>query len=399
MGVPFADVKPETRGYSQSQDPRGSWRSWSPSMKSGVALVAENLALAAVYVGCGKFGLSLAFVNASASAVWPPTGIALAALLVRGYRLWPAVFLGAFLVNLTTQGSLATTLGIAGGNTCEALVGAWLVCRFANGCQALERTRTFFRFVVLAGLVSTTISATVGVTSLCLGGFARWNQYHAIWLTWWLGDVTSDLLIAPLLLIWVVQGLPQVRLRQSLEAAGLLMTVVLLGRVLFLRDYAPGEAHHPMTYLALPPLLWAAFRFGERGAVTAAFVTAGIAIWGTQRGWGPFTGTDPNTSLLFLQAFLGTAALTAITLALAVSERKTIEEQHHRSQERLAVVIEGSSDGIWDWDLTTDEVYFSPRWKSMLGYAEDEVDNRFSAWERLLHPADRKRPWPASRPI
>src|SRR6266478_8578683 len=110
-------------------------------MKSRISFLAETLALALVYFACGKFGLSLASVNASATAVWPPSGVALAALLIRGQRLWPGVFLGAFLVNITTQGSALTTLGIAAGNTLEAVLGAWLVARFASGLGVFDRAR------------------------------------------------------------------------------------------------------------------------------------------------------------------------------------------------------------------------------------------------------------------
>src|SRR5437016_14452187 len=125
---------------------------------------ASILALAAVYFCAGKFGLSLALVNPSASAVWPPTGLALAATLLWGYRLWPGIFLGAFLVNSTTPGNPATDLGIALGNTTEALLGAWLVNRFARGARAFDRARDIFKFVLLAAMVSTAVSASVGVT-------------------------------------------------------------------------------------------------------------------------------------------------------------------------------------------------------------------------------------------
>jgi PAS domain S-box-containing protein len=511
------DEQPGATEHLLAEDQRGFLRSCSPALRSGIAVLAGNLALTAVYVACGKFGLSLAFVHASASAVWPPTGVALAALLVWGYRLWPGVFLGAFLVNVTTQGSVVTSLGIAGGNTCEALVGAWLVCRFAAGLKAFERTGTFFRFVLFAGVVSTTLSPAIGVTSLCLGGFAPWSQYRAIWETWWLGDMVSNLILAPLLLIWLTRGFARLNLRQWLEAASLVVTVVLVGGVLFLAGNSSRAVwNYPLTYLAVPPLLWAAFRFGQRGAVTAAFVMDAIALWGTTRGWNRFAGPDPNTSLLFLQAFAGTASLTAVALASAVAERKAVEEQHRlsnvrlqaildnspavihvkdtqgryilvnrrfgqlaglgrvdivgksphdlfppaaanafqehdrtvlgtlaplefeetlprdgeprtyisvkfplldgtgvpyavcgiltditerkraelalrQSEERLALVIQGSSDGVWDWDLRTNAAYFSARWKTMLGYTEHEVENHFSAWERLLHPADRER--------
>ena len=145
--------------------------------------------LAVVYFAAGKFGLSLAFINASASAVWPGTALGLAGLLLFGLRLWPGIFIGAFLLNIVTQGSVWTTLGVASGNTLEAIAGAWLVSRFANGRRAFETARGALRFLLLGGLVSTLISATAGVTSLGLGGFVPWKQYGAVWLTWWLGDV------------------------------------------------------------------------------------------------------------------------------------------------------------------------------------------------------------------
>jgi integral membrane sensor domain MASE1 len=140
-------------------------------------------ALAAVYFLAGKLGLKLAFVNASVTAVWPCTGIALAAFLVLGYRVWPAILTGAFLVNLTTAGSVATSIGIAVGNTLEGVVGCYLVTRFAGGQHAFERAQDIFKFGCLAGIVSTTVSATIGVTSLALGGFADWKMYGPIWCT------------------------------------------------------------------------------------------------------------------------------------------------------------------------------------------------------------------------
>ncbi|MGH7455162.1 MAG: MASE1 domain-containing protein, partial [bacterium] len=159
--------------------------------------------LAAIYFAAGKLGLKLAFVHASATAVWPPTGITMAAFLLLGYRVWPGIFLGAFLVNMTTAGSVATSIGIATGNTLEGLVGAYLVNRFAHGRNVFDRPLDIFKFTVFAGIVSTAVSATFGVTSLCLGSFANWANYASIWLTWWLGDAMGDLVVAPLLILWI----------------------------------------------------------------------------------------------------------------------------------------------------------------------------------------------------
>src|SRR2546425_807175 len=280
---------------------------------------ASILAFAAVYFCAGKFGLSLALVNPSASAVWPPAGLALAATLLWGYRLWPGIFLGAFLANFATPGNAATDFGIALGNTIEALLGAWLVNRFAHGAKAFERAPDIFKFVLLAAIVSTVVSASVGVTSVCLGREARWEQYAAIWSTWWVGDMMGDLIVAPLLLIWLRRPWPRLRPAEVEEAASLLLAVVLVGVLFFLGRIASDQANQ-LKYLAILPLLWAAFRFRQRGAIVCASVISGTALWSTLHGVGPFVTPDPNKSLLLLQAFVGTMTLTALVVAGVVSE-------------------------------------------------------------------------------
>jgi len=291
------------------------------------------LALITVYFAAGKFGLSLASVNVSASPVWPPTGIALAALLVWGKRLWPAIFIGAFLVNITTPEPvpiakallIGKSFGIAVGNTLEAVMGAWLARRFAGGVKAFERAQNIFRFVFLAAIPSTVISATVGVTSLCLGHFAPWNAFGPIWLTWWLGDLVGDLIVAPLLVIWLTHSF-HLKPKRMLEAAGALFIVVAVSYAIFLEGIRLGAANQ-FKYLTLLPLLWAAVRFRQHGAITCAFVVSSIALWGTLHGLGPFVTPDPNQSLLFLQAFTGTMTLTALVSAAAISERRGAEQR------------------------------------------------------------------------
>src|SRR5205814_8080976 len=143
--------------------------------------------LTVVYFLAGKLGLRLAFVHASASPVWPPAGIALAALLLFGHGVWPAIFLGAFLVNMTTFGNVATSLVIGTGNTLEAVCGAWLVNRFANGICVFDRAQDVFKFA-FAAVTSTAVSPSIGLTSLALAGYEDWRTYAPIWTTWWLGD-------------------------------------------------------------------------------------------------------------------------------------------------------------------------------------------------------------------
>ena len=292
-------------------------------------------ALAALYVLAGKLGLHFAFVHASATAVWPPTGIALAAFLLFGPRVWPAVAVGAFLVNVTTAGSVATSLGVAAGNTLEGLLSAWLVNRFAHGRYAFERAQDIFAFVV-AVVPGALVSATMGVASLALGGYALWAGLGPIWATWWLGDITGALIVAPPLLLWADRR-SSLLLRHPVEAACLLLSIALGGCAVFggLSPLGPG---HPLAILCLPPLVWAAFRFGRRAAATAILLLSGIALYGTVKGFGPFA-VAPADSLLMLQTFLATMAVMTLTMAALVWVRDRESALLQTINDRIPVMI------------------------------------------------------------
>src|SRR5213075_3269130 len=207
--------------------------------------------LAVVYVIAGKLGLMLASLHASASPVWPPAGIALAAILLFGYRVWPAIFVGAFLVNLTTAGNVATSFAIAAGNTLEALAGAWLVNRFAGGRNFCDRPQGVFRFA-LAAAISTIISPVFGVTSLALAGFADSTNYGAISLTWWLGDTTGDLLIAPLIILWSIASKRRWNRRDAVEAGILLLLLFVLSEAVFGGWLTISARNYPIAFISGP---------------------------------------------------------------------------------------------------------------------------------------------------
>jgi diguanylate cyclase (GGDEF)-like protein len=283
--------------------------------------------LAGVYVIAGKLGLRLAFVNASATAVWAPTGIALAAFLTLGYRVWPAIFLGAFLVNVTTAGSVGTSICIAFGNTLEGLVGACLVNRFAAGRHAFERAQDIFKFTALAAVAATMVSATVGVTTLLLAGLATRASYGSIWLTWWLGDAAGALVVAPFAVLWGTQPLTRWSCSRFLEAAVLLLALTLVAEVVFGGLFPSVVKDYPLEFLCIPFLVWAAFRFGAREVATAVVLLSGVATAGTLRGLGPFSGVTQNEALLLLQAFMGVTAVMALALAAVVTEREVAQDQ------------------------------------------------------------------------
>src|SRR5229473_3379044 len=289
--------------------------------------LATAAVLAVVYFCAAKLGLGLAFVHPSATAVWAPTGIALAAFLIFGFRVWPGIFFAAFLANLTTAGSVLTSIGVATGNTLEGVVGCYLVTRFARGRHAFERTLDIFKFAFLAGMVSTIVSATVGVTTLSLGGFALWARYGSIWSTWWLGDAVGAVVVTPLVLLWRENPRLNWTREQIVELALLFLGLFFTAWIVFGGRFHSEVKNYPLEYLCIPFLILAAFRFGRRKAATATCVLAGIAVWGTLRGFGPFSREALNTSLLLVQSFVGIVAVTSLALAAEVSEHKRGDER------------------------------------------------------------------------
>src|SRR5438874_3769046 len=298
---------------------------------SGLPLIGI---LSVIYFIAGKLGLMLASLHASASPVWPPAGIALAALLLLGYRAWPAIFIGAFLVNVTTAGNVATSFAIATGNTLEALVGAWLVNRFAGGTNVFDRLQGVFKFALAAG-ISTIISPAFGVTSLGVAGFADWTNYGAIWLTWWLGDATGDLVFTPLVLLWSVASKRRWNKKKAAEVGALLLLLVVLSAVVFGGWPAVSARTYPIALICGAVLIWTAFRFTQRETATGIFILSAIAVWGTLHGFGPFVRETENQSLLALQWWTAVLSITAMALSAGMAERRRVEEE--LQQQKLVV--------------------------------------------------------------
>jgi diguanylate cyclase (GGDEF)-like protein len=296
-------------------------------IKSNKQLAVLVALLAVAYFLAGKLGLSLAIVHPSSSAIWAPTGIALAAFLLFGVRVWPGVLIGAFFVNVTTEGTALTSLGIAVGNTLEAVVAAHLVARFAHGRSAFDRASNSFKFAALAGVLAPVIAATIGTTTLSLAGFAPWSNFKPIWITWWLGDGTGALLVAPLILLWAADASFRWGRDRVLEMAALVIGLILVAEIVFCGLFLSGAKGYPLEYLCIPFLLWAAMRFGQKEAIAVTAILAGIAAWGTIHGFGPFVTANKNSSLLLLQAFTGIVAIMTMALAAMSVERRRIEAE------------------------------------------------------------------------
>jgi integral membrane sensor domain MASE1 len=275
--------------------------------------------LAAAYYGAAKLGLSFAFETPSVTAIWPPTGLALAALVLVGYRLWPGVAIGAFLANSWTGIPLAATIGITCGNTLEALVGAYLLHRVANFRPTLGRVRDVLALVVLAGAVSTAVAATIGVASLLMTDEVAAGSVASVWRVWWLGDMGGDLLIAPVLMVaatcWPFTRAPG----RAVEAIALAAATVGVSALIFSRETN-------LAYLVFPLLMWAALRFWQPGATAASLVVATIAVVFTNHDRGPFMASNLDDSLLLAQTFVGVCGVTFMLLAAATTQRRLADD-------------------------------------------------------------------------
>ncbi|MFN2525501.1 MAG: MASE1 domain-containing protein [Actinomycetota bacterium] len=276
------------------------------------------LILAAVYFVTAKLGLELAIDPGNATILWAPTGISLAALVLFGIRLWPGVALGAFVANATTDVSLVAAGAIAVGNTLEAVVGASLLRRmgFSTGLDRLRDVGV----LIVAALVSTMVSATIGAGTLWLSGAAPFTDLDAQWTVWWVGDVMGALLVAPLLLVWLQKPLGPVAPRRIAEAVAVGAAISVLGWTAFY------DANIVTSYLALPLLIWAALRFRQHGAVSAVLLFAGIGVWATVAGKTPFGGDNVVESVGILQAVMAANAIGTLSLAATLAERQRADE-------------------------------------------------------------------------
>jgi signal transduction histidine kinase len=313
--------------------------------------ILKILVLAIVYHLAARLGLRMAYVQINTSPVWPPSGIALTALLLFGYRMWPGISLGVLLGSLLGGASFNLAIGMAAGNTLEALVGAYLLQRFFSFHKEIDRVQDVIGLAVIS-MFATSISATFGTITLTLTGLAGPDGLSAIWITWWIGDLLGALVIAPFLLVWIIPPLfYKSEFRHKAEGIVLLLLVVLLTWYVFSDRPTASIYHQALIYLIFPVIIWAAIRFEQRGATTAVLLISGIAIWGTVQGFGPFSMQSINDSLVMLQTFTGVVSLTALILAATTIERRRATEAVRQRADELATLNESSKTFLNNTDI------------------------------------------------
>lgn len=312
-------------------------RSLTPEItfRRGISYAGGLVAIGVIYFVLAKGGLTLASIHPSATPIWPPTGVALAAVLLWGYRTWPAIFIAAMIANATTAGSVATAIAIATGNTLEAVVGAYLVNRWSSGCTTFSRPNSVAKFALICIVIATPISASIGLTSLAAAGYIDRTNFVNAWVTWWLGDVTGALVITPVIVLWASSHDHAFNRNEFLETVGVLATAAVVGLIAYSPLIEQTPSRDPLGFLAILPMLWAALRRGPRDTATVALVLAGITIWGTLTGGGPFTTADLNVSFLLVLMFLISITVPSLLLSADVEVRKKGEESLRRAQIEL----------------------------------------------------------------
>jgi signal transduction histidine kinase len=275
--------------------------------------------VALAYWFAASVSLKLALVHGQVTPVWPPTGIALVAILVLGWRVWPAIFLAALAVNLPIGPSTSGAISIAAGNTLAPLAAAALLKRAGFRIE-LDRLRDATALVLLGALAAMTISATIGTSVLVLSNTVSADGFWSTWAVWWTGDATGVLLVAPFLLSLLPKARsPALRLRMAPDLAGLLVGIGVMTFVLF-------QNRLRLEYLVFPLIMLAALRFHLRGAAPAALVASGVAIWSAVQGTGPFATETLVEKMVTLQVFNVCVALTSLMVATFVEARERADE-------------------------------------------------------------------------
>lgn len=347
-------------------------------------IAAGTILLGVAYFLAARLGLALAFAQAQVSPVWPPTGLALAALIRFGPHWWPGIFFGAFAANLLAAAPPLAAAGVAAGNTLEALAGAWLLRRYGGFHDGFERLRNVWRFIAFAALLAPVISAAVGVVSLGLGGVMPWDDFARNWGTWWLGDALGALIVAPVLLTWSRR--PSTAFRPAV-----LMEALALGASTVAVSWFAFSGGVGFRFLVFPPLIWAALRFGPRGATLAMLATVSIAVWHTVHLVVPFASESVSERLHSVQIFASVTALTVLFLAAVKREREHAREQLRRhldelealvaartaevenSRAQLQDILDNASDLIQSVDAAGRYGFVNRAWCETLGYTPEEA--------------------------
>jgi len=385
--------------------------------------------LLVAYVVAAKLGLQVVRLNPVAAVLWVPTGVALAAFLLKGRWVWPAIFCGAFLFNVTSTASAGVSLGFATGSTLEGLLGAYLVQNFADGVRAFSKPSTALRFILFAGLLATSVSATIGVGLLCTIGVSSWSSFPSAWLAWWLGNALSALVLTPFLVLLFDHSHQSLDFKELLEAGLLFFGLSLACLINFGPSALSWTQGHGPVFLVAPFVLWAVIRFCPLEATGTTVVITGFATWGSLHGFGPYANL-PDAPLL-LTAYLSVVTSVTLVGSAHVAQQRdyaeellqlfSIREQakdskikefteyldslhtilrrqgipESTSEKATSLAPQNNLEVLWFLDAATEEVlYVSPSYEKIWGRSRTQLYDDPHAWLDAVHPEDKERTLP-----
>lgn len=346
-------------------------------MKRALYSWAWLLGVALAYFASGQPGLTVPYLGAFVSLIWPPAGVAVAALWRGGLTRWPGVWLGAFAVNLATGGTPLLSAAIACGNTLAPLLTVWAL-RHAGASLHLDTRRDMNRYLLAigAGMLS---SASVGTFSLWLGGIMQPAQLPHVFVIWWIGDAVGALLLGTPLLTLSSHHWRELSPTRRLEAVGCTAGMLIIGQLLL---HAPSHSMLlPLVFVPFLLLSWLAVRSGLMLSSLAVLLLSALMAWGTIMGLGPFHRPSAHEGLALLWGYMATLMVVALLLSALVAELSANER-------RWQFALEGADTGVWDWHARSQRIDYSPRWRMLLGVSAEALGNRLTGWETRVHPDD-----------
>jgi PAS domain S-box-containing protein len=335
--------------------------------------VAESFAVMVLYFVAGRIGLNIPFTVGNISPVWPASGIAVGALLVRGRHVWPGIAAGVFLVEFVSHGPNTTALAVAVGGTLGPLISAYLLKR--RSVTRICNLSDVLRLICFTG-VGAAVSASFGAPAFFLTGIRVWDRLPAAMAAWWISDLLGCLLIVPLIL-----NFAQLKTNHRQPELFLLITCLLAGSAfLFRQNQVMGSV---LGFALTPFIIWGAVRFSIAGAALSSCLISAIAIWVTGRGGGPFVMYGNLAHHVeALQVFTAVITISGLCLAAVTSERDTVEEARareeklRRAQEQYRRIVETTNEGIWMLDREFRTTFVNRHVAEMLGYSAEEMAGR-----------------------
>ncbi len=330
-----------------------------------------------LYFTAGKLSLSFAFLNASVSAIWIPTAVSITAFIFYGYKIWPAIFLGSFLVNITTAGTVLTSAGISCGNTLEGVAALFLINKFLDKQNLYGSPITLIKYSLLVGLISTAISAVIGILVLTAAGMIRPGNYSLVFLAWWIGDMGSAIIFASIILLWKENEIKW-STKKIFEAAAVLIILVITTIIIFIPKVIYINLpmiinRYPFPLFTFPLFLYVAFRFGLRETTAAIVIFFSIAVAGISMGSERMAAGTPEASFINLQIFTMIIFLLKMSVSTAVNQRRKFERNLRLSEEKFRKVTETATDAIITIDSSSCILFCNKSVERIFGYRPSEL--------------------------